>query len=79
MPKAARHIRYLTGGLMLALLGSTALAQTAGVFSVEPNGTGARIVVDYDDAIADQRPSADAQVEHTVLIVRFSEPLEAIG
>jgi len=77
LPKAARHIRYLTGGLMLALLGSTALAQTAGVFSVEPNGTGARIVVDYDDAIADQRPSADAQVEHTVLIVRFSEPVEA--
>jgi len=76
LPTAARHIRCLTGGLTLALLGSTALAQTAGVFSVEPNGTGARIVVDYDDAIADQRPSADARVEHTVLIVRFSEPLE---
>ena len=77
MPKAARHIRCLTGGLALALLGSTALAQTAGVFSVEPNGTGARIVVDYDDAIADRRPSADAQVEHTVLIVRLSEPVDA--
>ena len=77
MPTAARHIRYLTGGLALALLGSTALAQTAGAFVVERNGSGVRIVVDYDDAIGDARPTAEADVEHTVLIVRLSEPVEA--
>ncbi len=77
MPKAARHIASLTGGLALALLGSTALAQTAGAFVVERTGAGARIVIDYDDAIANARPSAAADVEHTVLIVRLSEPLEA--
>ena len=60
MPKAARHIASLTGGLTLALLGSTALAQTAGAFVVERTGAGARIVIDYDDAIANARPSAAA-------------------
>lgn len=39
--------------------------------------TGARIVIDYADSIAEARPTADAEVEHTVLIVRLSEPLEA--
>ncbi|WP_300543118.1 hypothetical protein [Maricaulis sp.] len=77
MPKAARHIATLAGSLALALLGSTALAQTAGAFVVERNGTGARILIDYDDRVADSRPTAEATVQHTVLIARLSEPLRA--
>lgn len=77
MPKAARHTGSLAGALTLALLGSTALGQTPGAFVVERNGNGARIVIDYADSIAEARPTADAEVEHTVLIVRLSEPLEA--
>mgnify|MGYP000285678361 CR=1 FL=1 len=77
MPTAARHTTGLLAGLLAVLLGSTALAQTAGDFVVERNGSGARIVIDYADNAADRRPSVDASVEHTVLIARLSEPLSA--
>ena len=78
MPTKASHILRLTGSaLTLALLGSTALAQSAGVFVVERSASGARILIDYDDRVADSRPTAEASVEHTVLIARLSEPLDA--
>ena len=78
MPKAARHILASTGSAVaLALLGSAALAQTAGVFAVERSNAGARILIDYDDRVADSRPTAEVSVEHTVLIARLSEPLDA--
>jgi tetratricopeptide (TPR) repeat protein len=77
LPKAARHSALLAGGFAAALLGSTALAQTAGDFVVERSGNGARIVIDYADSAGDRRPTAQASVEHTVLIARLSEPLSA--
>jgi tetratricopeptide (TPR) repeat protein len=78
LPKAARHILASAGSaLALALLGSAALAQTAGVFAVERSNAGARILIDYDDRVADSRPTAEVSVEHTVLIARLSEPLDA--
>ncbi|WP_203291986.1 hypothetical protein [Maricaulis parjimensis] len=78
MPTRASHILHLTGqAVALALLGSTALAQSAGVFVVERSPSGARILIDYDDAVGNSRPTADASVEHTVLIARLSEPLDA--
>ena len=78
MPTKASHILRLTGhALALALLGSTALAQSAGVFVVERSPAGARILIDYDDRVGDSRPTAEASVEHTVLIARLSEPLDA--
>ena len=78
MPTKASHILHLTGhALALALLGSTALAQSAGVFVVERSPAGARILIDYDDRVGDSRPTAEASVEHTVLIARLSEPLDA--
>lgn len=78
MPTKASHILRLTGpALALTLLGSTALAQTAGVFVVERSASGARILIDYDDRAGDNRPTADVSVEHTVLIARLSEALDA--
>lgn len=67
----------LAGGLAAVLIGSTALAQTAGDFVVERRGNGARIVIDYADSAGNRRPTVEASVEHTVLIARLSEPLSA--
>lgn len=77
MPRAARHILRLGSALLPALLCSTALAQTAGEISVERDSNRARILIDYADVVADRRPSAEAAIEHTVLIVRLDEALDA--
>ncbi|WP_417470054.1 tetratricopeptide repeat protein [Maricaulis sp.] len=77
MPKAARHIGSLSGLALACLLSSTALAQTFGDVRVERSGATARIVLDYEDGIGDAAPSATAAVEHSVLIVRLSEALQA--
>jgi hypothetical protein len=77
LPKAARHIGRLAGSLLPLLLASTALAQTPATLSVERGENSLRLLIDYDDSVADNLPVADVRVEHTVLIARLSEPLEA--
>ena len=77
MPKAARHIGRLAGSFLPLLLASTALAQTPATLSVERGENSLRLLIDYDDSVADNLPVADVRVEHTVLIARLSEPLEA--
>lgn len=77
MPKAARHIGRLTGSFLPLLLASTALAQAPATLSVERGDNSLRVLIDYADSVADTRPSAEIDVEHTVLIARLSEPMEA--
>ncbi|OLF74054.1 hypothetical protein AWH62_07895 [Maricaulis sp. W15] len=77
MPKAARHIGCLAGSLVPLLLASTALAQTPATLSVERGDNALRLVIDYEDSVGDNLPTADISVEHTVLIARLSEPLDA--
>ncbi len=77
MPKAARHIGRLTGSLIPLLLASTALAQAPATFSVERGDNALRLLIDYDDRVADNLPTAEIDVEHTVLIARMSEAMDA--
>lgn len=77
MPRATRHTAGLAGCVLPLLLASTALAQSPATLSVERGQNSLRLLIDYDDAVADRQPTADVTVEHTVLIARLSEPLDA--
>ncbi|MHA6287040.1 tetratricopeptide repeat protein [Maricaulis sp. CAU 1757] len=77
MPRAARHIPLFGGGLAALLLAGSALAQVPAEIRAERTETGARILIDYADSVGDSRPGAEAVIEHTVLIARLGEALEA--
>ncbi|WP_323762787.1 hypothetical protein [Maricaulis sp.] len=77
MPRATRHTAGLAGCVLPLLLASTALAQSPATLSVERGDNALRLLIDYDDAVADRQPTAQVSVEHTVLIARLSEPLDA--
>uniref|UniRef100_UPI0026163C98 hypothetical protein n=1 Tax=uncultured Maricaulis sp. TaxID=174710 RepID=UPI0026163C98 len=67
----------LAGSLIPLLLTSTALAQAPATLSVERGDNSLRLLIDYDDSVADNLPTADIDVEHTVLIARLSEAMDA--
>lgn len=77
MPKTARHTRLATGLALSFLLSSTALTQEPATLSVDRDGTRARILIDYADDVGDRRPDAEVDIQHTVLIATFSEPVSA--
>ena len=77
MPKAARHIGSLSGLALACLLGTAALAQSPADIRVERNGATARIILDYQDSLADARPTAVAAVEYSVLLISLSEAMQA--
>lgn len=77
MPKAARYLRVLPGLALASLLSSTALAQVAADIRVERSGETARIILDYDDSIGDERPTATVGVEYSVLMIALSEAMQA--
>jgi len=67
----------LAGSLIPLLLTSTALAQAPATLSVERGDNSLRLLIDYDDSVADNLPTAAIDVEHTVLIARLSEAMDA--
>jgi tetratricopeptide (TPR) repeat protein len=75
LPKAARHIGFLSGLALAFLLSSTALAQSAAEIRVERSGDTARIILDYEDSAADARPTATVAVEYSVLVIALSEAM----
>tara|TARA_R110000868_G_scaffold219607_1_gene470699 strand:- start:2615 stop:6118 length:3504 start_codon:yes stop_codon:yes gene_type:complete len=77
LPTAARHIGLIAGLALAASLSPAALAQTQADIRVERAGDAARIVLDYDDRIADARPSATVTIDHSVLIIALSEGVDA--
>lgn len=77
MPRPTRYTAGLAGCVLPLLLASTALAQSPATLSVERGNNSLRLLIDYDDSVADRLPTADVSVEHTVLIARLSEPLDA--
>lgn len=78
MAKRVRHSLSLSTALAAALIGSAAFAQSPADVSVERSGNGTRILIVYDEALANERPSAEVNIEHnSVLIANFSEPMDA--
>ena len=77
MPKAASHIAFVSGLALACLLSTTALAQTAADIRVERSGETARIILDYEDSLAEARPTATVAVEYSVLVIALSEAMQA--
>ncbi len=78
MARLAKHTLVLTTALAAALTGAAAFAQSAADIQVQQDGANTRILITYDETLADARPSAEVNIEHnSVLIASLSEPLEA--
>ena len=75
--KAVKAISCFIGIGLSTLISATALSQVPADIRVERMGDAARIVLTYDEALAEGNPSASVQVEHTVLIAELSEPIQA--
>ncbi|MBR9825805.1 MAG: hypothetical protein GYB36_08385 [Alphaproteobacteria bacterium] len=77
MLKRSKH-KSLLGGVALAVLaGASAFAQQPVELTVERVGAATRLILDYPDALASRAPSAQADIEYTVLIATLSEPIAA--
>tara|TARA_R110000868_G_scaffold179061_6_gene419050 strand:+ start:2144 stop:5572 length:3429 start_codon:yes stop_codon:yes gene_type:complete len=77
LPKAARHIGFLSGLALTCCLSPAVLAQSAADVRVEREGATARIILDYEDSLGDARPTATAGLEYSVLLIRLSEAMRA--
>ncbi|MBO6796817.1 hypothetical protein [Maricaulis sp.] len=77
MPKRIRHNRLLYGAALALVLSTPALAQAPADIRVERAGANVRLILDYPDSYQDSLPTADVDIEHTVLIAALSEPISA--
>ena len=75
MPKRVRHHRLLCGAALALVLSAPALAQAPADIRVERDGANVRLVLDYPDSYQASLPTADVDIEHTVLIAELSEPI----
>lgn len=75
MPKRVRQHRLLCGAALALVLSTPALAQAPADIRVERAGANVRLILDYPDSYQESRPTADVDIEHTVLIAELSEPI----